>query len=96
MTGAYVRSDNVVARRIGGETLIVPVRGGVGDLACIYSLNGVASTLWSCLSEPQDKESLMQAILQDYEVTAERAQQDLQAFLAEMESAGLVRNAETG
>ena len=45
-TSTYVRSDDVVARMIGGETLIVPVRGNVGDLASIYSLNEIASVVW--------------------------------------------------
>ena len=41
---SYVRASSVVSRVIAGETLIVPVRGGVGDLASIYSLNEVASS----------------------------------------------------
>ena len=35
-----VRSQAVVARVVAGETLIVPIRDKVGDLASIYSLNG--------------------------------------------------------
>jgi hypothetical protein len=35
-----IQSHSVVARVVGGETLIVPIRGKVGDLASIYRLNG--------------------------------------------------------
>ena len=48
---SYVRSESVVSRVIAGETLIIPVRKGVGDLASIYSLNEVASTIW-CAPAP--------------------------------------------
>ena len=36
----FTRSRSVVSRVVAGETLIVPVRGKVGDLASIYSFNG--------------------------------------------------------
>ncbi len=42
----FVRSQSVVSRRVAGETLIVPVRGKVGDLASIYSFNGTGSLIW--------------------------------------------------
>ena len=35
----FVRSRAVVARVVAGETLIVPVRAKVGDLASIYSFS---------------------------------------------------------
>jgi len=37
-TDTYIRSDAVVSRLIGGETLVVPVRAGVGDLASCLQL----------------------------------------------------------
>lgn len=40
---AYIRSDSVVSRVIAGETLIVPVRKGVGDLASIYCHTSVST-----------------------------------------------------
>ena len=45
----FVRSQSVVARCVGGETLIVPVRGKVGDLASIYSFNPTGSLIWQSL-----------------------------------------------
>jgi hypothetical protein len=96
MAATYIRSDNVVTRMIGGETLIVPVRNGVGDMACIYSLNGVATTLWNALAVPRNSNALVDTILQEFEVGAEKAREDLRMFLSEMESAGLVRHSETG
>ncbi|MBZ5689562.1 MAG: PqqD family protein [Acidobacteriia bacterium] len=48
-----VRSQSVVARVVAGETLIVPVRARVGDLASIYSFNGTGSLIWKLLESPK-------------------------------------------
>lgn len=90
-TSNYVRSDDVVARMIGGETLIVPVRGNVGDLASIYSLNEIGSVVWEAVARPTALPELVSLVVQKYEVERERAQQDIEIFLAEMTAAGLVK-----
>ena len=59
----YVRSDSVVSRVIAGETLVVPVRKGVGDLASIYSLNQVASSIWQAIARPCCKDEIVELIV---------------------------------
>ncbi|HEV2699945.1 MAG TPA: PqqD family protein [Terriglobales bacterium] len=86
----YVRSDSVVSRVIAGETLIVPVRKGVGDLASIYSLNEVGSTIWSVLSQPRTTGDIVASVEQEFEGDRQRIAQDVDSFLTEMVSAGLV------
>jgi hypothetical protein len=90
----YVRSDSVVSRVIAGETLVVPVRGSVGDLASIYSLNSVGSTIWQALERPKEVDELTGLVECEYEVTSNQARQDVTRFLAEMHSVGLVLPAE--
>jgi Coenzyme PQQ synthesis protein D (PqqD) len=86
----YVRSDTVVSRVIAGETLIVPISKGVGDLASIYTLNPVASTIWDAVSRPRSKDEIVQLIAQEFEAERQQIECDLDAFLVEMESVGLV------
>ncbi len=85
-----VRSRSVVSRVIGGETLIVPVRGNVGDLASIYSFNEIGSLIWKLLDIPNDLAGLAAAVEQEYEVDSERARKDVERFVNDMLSAGLV------
>jgi coenzyme PQQ synthesis protein D (PqqD) len=92
----YVRSRSVVSRVIAEETLIVPVRRGVGDLASIYSLNPVASAIWNLLSEPRTKNEIVQLLEQEFDAPAETVVSDVEAFLSEMSTAGLVETAEVG
>ena len=86
----YVRSDTVVSRVIAGETLIVPISKGVGDLASIYSLNPVATTIWEAISRPRSKDEIVQLIAREFEGESKQIERDLEAFLLEMESVGLV------
>ena len=86
----FVRSQSVVSRRVSGETLIVPVRGRVGDLASIYSFNEVGSLIWQLLEIPRNVSELVLAVEREYDVDPQQAQQDVSKFLNDMLSVGLV------
>jgi hypothetical protein len=86
----FVRSNSLVSRVIAGETLIVPVRKGVGDLASIYSLNEVASCIWEAIAQPRPKTEIAQLVEEQFEVDPTQVERDVEAFLDEMRSAGLV------
>jgi len=85
-----IRSQSVVARVVGGETLIVPIRGKVGDLASIYSFNGTGTLIWKLLESPKSVGELALAVAEAYEVEAARAQSDVEQFVGEMKAVGLV------
>jgi len=86
----YVRSSTVVSREIGGETLVVPVRGGVGDLDSIFSFNPLGSDLWNLLQAGASVEEMGEWVVEHYEVTSQQALADIQAFVDELSRAGLV------
>lgn len=91
----YIRSDSVVSRVIAGETLVVPIRGTVGDLASIYSLNAAGSTIWQALEQPRAVDELVGVLESEYEVSANQAQEDVLKFVEEMKSNGLVMPADS-
>jgi hypothetical protein len=86
----YVRSDSVVSRMIAGETLIVPVRKGVGDLASIYSLNAVGSSVWKAIALRRTKAEIVETLACEFDAECSQIEDDVGSFLAEMCSAGLV------
>src|SRR5436190_8875914 len=90
----YVRSQSVVSRVIAGETLIIPVRKGVGDLASIYSLNQVASAIWQTIQQPRRKEEIVSAIEQEFAGERPQIERDVDSFLDEMNSVGLINSIE--
>jgi hypothetical protein len=89
-TQLFVRSRSVVSRLVAGETLIVPIRGKVGDLASIYSFNGAGSLIWKLLESPVARTELIEALEHEYEVSREEASRDVAEFLNELLSVGLV------
>jgi len=86
----FVRSQSVVARVVAGETLIVPVRARVGDLASIYSFNGTGSLIWKLLESPKTVAQLATAVAQEYAVDLTQAERDVAEFVGEMKAVGLV------
>jgi len=86
----YQRATSVVTRTIAGETLLIPVRGAVGDLASIFSFNATATTIWESLDQPKRFDEIVQVVEQEYNVTEVQATSDVQVFLEELRSAGLV------
>jgi Coenzyme PQQ synthesis protein D (PqqD) len=86
----YVRSESVVSRVIAGETLIIPVRKSVGDLASIYSLNLIASTIWNAIAKPCSQPEIVKQIKAEFETASAQVEHDVDAFLADMRSAGLI------
>ena len=85
-----MRSRAVVSRLVAGETLIVPVRGRVGDLPSVYSFNETGSLIWKLLDTPKRFAEVVSAVAQAYEVDAERVRQDVARFLGDLASASLV------
>ena len=87
----FIRSQSVVARVVAGETLIVPVRAKVGDLASIYSFNGTGTLIWKLLESPHTVDELVTAVNHAYEVDPARAEKDVTDFVNEMKVVGLVQ-----
>jgi hypothetical protein len=86
----FIRTQAVAARVLAGETLIVPVRAKVGDLASIYKFNSTGTLIWKLLEISQTLEDLSVAVARHYEVEAAQAERDVAGFLNEMRSVGLV------
>jgi|SRR5947208_2247363 len=86
----FVRSQSVVARVVAGETLIVPIRAKVGDLASIYSFNASGTLIWKLLESPKTLPELSSAVAQDYEIELAQAEHDVTDFVNEMKAVGLV------
>jgi hypothetical protein len=79
-----------VTRRIAGETLILPVTGHVANLDSIYVMNDVGSRIWELLAAPTPVERIADTLSQEFEVTAERAIDDVAEFLGMLQERGLI------
>jgi hypothetical protein len=89
----YVRSETVVTREIGGETIVVPVRGGVGDLTGLFTFNEIATGIWRLLAAGRTTDEVAHWVEENYEVSEEQARTDVAGFLEELRQHGLVQEA---
>ena len=90
----YRRSNEVVCREVGGESILVPIRNRVGDLESIFVLSPVASRIWSLLERPAPVDRIVDGICAEFEVDRDTANADVNELLASLELASLV-NKET-
>jgi hypothetical protein len=82
-----------VTRRIADETIIVPIVGGVGDLDAIFTLNEVASRIWTLIDAPAPTtvRAIVGDVVRAFDVDADRAERDVVEFLEQLAEAGMIR-----
>ena len=90
MTGHYKKDSLMVARKIGNELILVPIRQNVGDLQYFYTLNDVASRIWELLNGGTTVEEMVSALTREYEVKPQQAKADVVDLLAQLEEIGAI------
>ena len=75
--------EGFILRKIAGQTVVLPT-GGDLDLNMMITLNDTGAFLWEHLQEETDEAALVQALLAEYEVTAEVAAKAVAAFVEKL------------
>lgn len=86
-----VRED-LVLREVAGESILIPVGKIALDIKGMFTLTESGTLLYRKLTEDCTKEDLVQALLGEYEVDQEKATEDVDAFLEQLETAGVLQN----
>ena len=89
----HIRSTSIVSREIGGETIVVPICRGVGDLDSVYTFNAVGTYLWRLLAESRTEPELAGWVARQFAVSEDQALADVRSFLADLREVGLVKPA---
>ena len=87
----FKRSEDLVTRRIAGETILVTVRSNVADLDSVYTLDEVGSRIWELLDGRHSLGQIAEAIEREYQVERDQARGDVAEFIAALRQAGLVQ-----
>jgi hypothetical protein len=80
----YERNENFVYRKIENETILVPIKDNVGDMGSIYNLNEVAAFIWERLDGEKRLLDIENMIVDEFEVSPEKAQADLREFVSQL------------
>lgn len=84
------KKGDFVTRSIAGETVVVPVKGQVGDLNAIYNLNEVGAFIWEQIDGRKTAIEFVEAVRGEFEVAPEEAEKETLEFIAALESAGMI------
>ncbi|HZO09954.1 MAG TPA: PqqD family protein, partial [Myxococcota bacterium] len=69
----YARSERVVTRKIGSELVLVPLANHGADIDSIFNLQSAAPFIWDLLDETRSGDSIVDAIVKEYDVTRPQA-----------------------
>jgi hypothetical protein len=86
----FIKAEEIVARKIAGETLLVPIRGELANMQRIFSLDPVAEYVWEQLDGERPVERICEAVLEAFDVTRRQVEVDIPEFIEELLEAGLV------
>lgn len=81
--------DGYVMQKIG-DTNYAVYAGSESNMPSMLSLNEVGALLFSRMLEGCEREALVSALLDEYEVSREVAERDVSAFAEKLEGAGML------
>ncbi|TNF28026.1 MAG: PqqD family protein [Bacteroidetes bacterium] len=76
--------ERFAERKVGNETILVPLSGNVADLNEMYTLNEVGSFIWENLDSMDSVEEVVVSVLNEFDVDKHEAEQDVNTFLQEL------------
>lgn len=79
-----------VVRQIAGETVAIPAGEAARALSGLLALNGSGRLLFERLQTEQTEESLVQLLLEEYEIDEATARSDVAEFLAPLRANGVL------
>jgi hypothetical protein len=81
----YVPSDDIVAREIEGELIIVPLVAGIGDMEDeLFSLNDTGKDIWRRLDGKATLAGVAKALANEYSAQPDEIENDVVGLVGEL------------
>ena len=84
--------ENFALRQVAGAWVVLPLADATIDFTGMLTLNETGLMLWNLLNEETTAQDLAKALTEEYDVTLEQAQTDVDAFIAKLSKAGCIEN----
>ena len=79
-----------VVRQIAGETIAIPAGPAARELSGLLALNGSGQFLFDLLQTEQTPDSLVQSMLDHYDIDEATARADVEEFVEILRSSGVL------
>lgn len=81
----YIPSEDIVAREIEGELIIVPLVAGIGDMEDeLFTLNETGRVIWDHLDGISSLHEIVEFLIQKYDAEAGRIENDVLGLVSEL------------
>ena len=81
----YVPSEDVVARVIEGEIIIVPLTAGIGDMEDdLYTLNETGKAIWDLLGGKMTLKDVIRKLSAEFEAPESEIERDVLGLVTEL------------
>lgn len=94
---AYVPSEDVVAREIEEELIIVPLASGMGDMEDeLYTLNETGRAIWDRLDGKRNLKDVVDELCAEFEAPPAEIERDVVGLVGELLKRRMLVEAPTG
>ena len=84
-SAAYVPSEDVVAREIEGELIIVPLVAGMGDMEDdLFTLNETGRAIWDRLDGKRTLKEVMEELCAEFDAAGGQIERDVKGLVEEL------------
>jgi hypothetical protein len=81
----YAPSEDVVAREIEGELIIVPIASGIGDMEDdLYTLNETGQAIWEKLDGVRSLQQVALDLAEEYDAPLSNIERDVLGLITEL------------
>lgn len=85
INSVYIPSDDIVAREIEGELIIVPLVAGIGDMEDdLYTLNETGKSIWAKLDGQKNLKELSEELSREFSASNDEIEEDVLGLLGEL------------
>jgi hypothetical protein len=82
--------DGYLLRTVAGSNIVVPVGEGSIDFSGVITLNEVGAFIWKQMSEDTAVDTIVKAVLDEYDIDEATAKADTEEFLDTLRGADLL------
>jgi hypothetical protein len=83
--------EGFILREVVGNYIVVAVGNAVKQFNGVINLNETGAFLWKRLSEGAEEQDLIDALLNEYEVSEEIAKRDVGKFIDKLKQENLIK-----
>jgi hypothetical protein len=92
MNGIFQKNDDIVARKIADQMILVPIKGNIADMQRMFMLNPVGEFIWEHINGKCSVKEICDGIVNSYAVDQQKAEKDAFEFIGQLIDFQLIKD----